>query len=91
MDREGTTHDHTYRPPHGHVRYHHDHADPTVGGEAIDIVCRLSGQEEEILRSELRKVIRVERDHDCVDKGETISEPLMPGTIPSVGSHAEDR
>ena len=61
-----------------------------VGGKAVDIIQRLSGQEEEILRSELRKAIRDERNHDGCDKAKAVPRPLIPMTKPNVGSHAYD-
>ena len=45
----------------------------------IGIIYRLSGQVEEILLSKLRKVIRVERDHDGVDKAKAITKQDVMG------------
>ena len=61
-----------------------------VEGKTVAIIHRLSGQEEEILRSELRKVIRDERNHDGRDKAKAVPRPLIPVTKPNAGSHAYD-
>ena len=55
-----------------------------VKGKTVDMNYRLSGQEEEILRSELRKIIRDERDHLGRDEAKAAPKPL----IHSVGLHA---
>ena len=52
-----------------------------VKGKTVDIIHRPSGQEEEILRFELRKIIRDERDRD-----EARAAPKPP--IHNIGLHA---
>ena len=61
-----------------------------VEGKTVDIIHRISGQEEEILRSELRKVIRDERDHNGRNRATAVTRPPIPVAKPDLGSHAND-
>ena len=56
----------------------------------MNIIHRLSGQEEEILRFELRKIIRDKRDHEGRDKARAVPRPPIPIIEPNVGSHADE-